>query len=124
VPEEHREWLAKKLKHSHEPTLVERLRDSLDRCPTVSARLIGDADRMKSFIWKVAATRHFETHLDPRGEAAAVSGSELVTLTFQLRALVEMTLLLEIGFSCDEIATIFEREGARLARVDHFRGPA
>jgi ApeA N-terminal domain 1 len=125
TPEEQREWLAKKLRHSHEPTLAERLRASLDRCPTITSRLIGDSERAKdSFIWKVTATRHFETHLDPSGEAAAASGVDVVTLTFQLRALVEMTLLLEIGFSCDEIASIFERESSRYSRVDHLRSLA
>jgi hypothetical protein len=42
----------------------------------------------------------------------------------QLRPLVEMTLLLEIGFSCDEISALFDREGRRYREIEHFRALA
>jgi len=101
--------------------LANRLKDALDRCPAITARVIGSSKKRKSFIRKVTATRNYEMHLDPDGRAAAAVSARLVTLTFQLRVLVEMTLLLEIGFTCDEIAAIFDRESSRLSRVDHFR---
>jgi len=125
VPEEHREWLEKKLEYSHELTLPERLADTLERCPTITSRLIGDSARKKkSFIRKVASTRNYETHLDPSIQAEAARGARLLTLVKQLRPLVEMTLLLEIGFTCDEVAQLFEREGHRYREVEHFQGLA
>jgi hypothetical protein len=123
VAEVHREWLEKKLKYSHEPTLPERLMDVLDRCPSVTARVVGDSKKKrKSFIRKVTSTRNYEVHLDPTGQAAAAQGARLLTLIKQLRPLVEMTLLLELGFSCDEVAALFEREGSRYQEIEHFRG--
>jgi hypothetical protein len=72
---EHREWLEKKLKYSHEPALHERLADTLERCPTITSHLIGDSARKKkSFIRKVASTRNYETHLDPTNQAEAARG--------------------------------------------------
>jgi ApeA N-terminal domain 1 len=125
VPEEYREWLEKKLKYSHELTLPERLAGALERCPTITSRLIGDSARKKnSFVRKVASTRNYQTHLEPSGQAEAARGARLVTLVKQLRPLVEMTLLLEIGFSCDEVAALFDREGHRYREVEHFKGLA
>jgi hypothetical protein len=115
------EWLAEKLAYIHEPSLGQRLKDALRRCPMIAATLIGTSEQRSAFIRKVVVTRHFETHLDPDNEAAAARGAPLVTLAFQLRALVEMTLLLELGFSCDEVAAIFDREGSRYRRVEILR---
>ncbi len=120
--DEHRDWLADKLEFSHEPSLAQRLKDALGRCPTVTGRLIGNADARKSFIWRVVATRNFEIHLDPDKEAEAAKGAALVALIHQLRGLVEMTLLLEMGFTCDEIAAIFERLDRRYRLIEHLRG--
>ena len=36
-------------------------------------------------------------------------GDQLLTIVFQLRALAEMTLLLELGFDCEQVDTIFDR---------------
>jgi hypothetical protein len=122
VPEEHRGWLEEELEFSHEPPLRQRLKDTLGRCPTITKRLIGNSKAKDSFIWKVVRTRNFETYLDPRYEADAAQGAALVTLIHQLRALVEMTLLLEIGFTCEEVAQIFDRSSDRFRLIDHLRG--
>lgn len=42
-------------------------------------------------------------------EAQAAQGVDLYPLTVQLQALVEMCLLLELGFDCEEIDSFFER---------------
>ena len=39
-----------------------------------------------------------------------------------MRALVEMTFLLELGFTCDEIDKLFDRMNRRYARIERFRG--
>jgi hypothetical protein len=122
VPEEHREWLEGRLEYSHEPTLSQRLRVALARCPEIAARLVGNSDARSSFVRKVSLTRNYETHLDPGNREPAARGAELVALTYQLRALVEMTLLLEIGFSCEEVAAIFERQDVRYRQIEALRG--
>jgi hypothetical protein len=121
VPEEHREWLENRLEYSHEPTLSQRLKFALARCPEIATRVVGNSGARSSFARKVSVTRNYETHLDPDNRAEAARGAELVALTYQLRALVEMTLLLEIGFSCEEIAAIFERQDARYRQIEALR---
>jgi ApeA N-terminal domain 1 len=106
-----REWLEQLLAHSHEPSLSKRLKQTLNRCPTVATRAIGSSKKKDSFVWKVVNTRNYKIHLDPLKKHEAADGTELVVLVYQLRALVEMTLLLELGFECDEVDAIFKRTG-------------
>jgi hypothetical protein len=119
--EDDREWLEGQLEFSHEPKLRDRLRDVVERCPTISGKLVGSRTRIKSFIGRVAQTRNYETHLDPTNEAGALSGAKLVTAVYQLRCLVEMTLLLDIGFTCEQIDSMFGGMSDRYAEVAHMR---
>jgi hypothetical protein len=121
APEEHREWLEIRLEYSHEPTLSQRLKIAHARCPEIATRAVGNSDARSSFVRKVSLTRNYETQLDPGNREEAARGAELVALTYQLRALVEITLLLEIGFSCEEIAAIFERQDARYRQIEALR---
>jgi ApeA N-terminal domain 1 len=98
-----------------EPTLRERLQDLLQRCPQVTAKLISEPE---SFIDHVVKGRNYYTHYDESLQGRAPQGIKLLPLTAQLRALTEMCLLLEIGFSPSEIDAIFERS-ERYREVDH-----
>lgn len=109
VPDSDREWLQDELAFSHEPSLSQRLNHTLSRCATVARNVIGNSRQRTRFMWKVVKTRNYLTHLDPAQKRGAGRGDELLVLVFQLRALVEMTLLLELGFDCEEIDAIFER---------------
>jgi hypothetical protein len=60
-------------------------------------------------VWKVVKTRNYKTHLDPTKKDEATDGTALVLLVYQLRALVEMTLLLELGFTCEQVDEVFDR---------------
>ena len=104
-----REWLEQELAHSHEPSLSQRLHQTLARCSRVSARAVGSRKKRDSFVWKVVKTRNYKTHLDPLQKDGAADGLALVALVFQLKALVEMTLLLELGFTCEQVDEILER---------------
>jgi Apea-like HEPN len=104
-----REWLEQVLVHSHEPSLSQRLHQTLARCPRVASRAVGSRKKRDSFIWRVVKTRNYKTHLDPLQKEGAADGVALVSLVFQLKAIVEMTLLLELGFSCEQVDEIFER---------------
>ena len=119
--EEDRAWLEGELVFSHEPKLRDRLREVLGRCPVVLEKLVGSRTRIKSFIGKVVQTRNYETHLDPTNEAGALSGAHLVTVVYQLRCLVQMTLLLDIGFTCEQIDAMFDGMSRRYDEVAHLR---
>jgi hypothetical protein len=108
TPEEHRDWLAGRLTYSNELTLRKRLRDILKRCPEVATKLVG---KRKGFIQRVGIARNYLTHYDEALEEEAPKGLDLYPLTIQLQALVELCLLLELGFDCGEIDSFFERVG-------------
>jgi hypothetical protein len=106
APPEHREWLRKKLNHSNELVLRKRLDDVLKRCPKVVKKLV---DKKSSFVHRVGTARNYLTHYSPDLAEEAPTGLDLYPLTVQLQALVEMCVLLELGFDCDEIDRFFER---------------
>jgi hypothetical protein len=106
VPEKHKEWLEEELAYSNEPNLRKRIREIWDKFPVVPDNLIGDK---KSFISKVVTTRNYLTHYDPRLKGEAATGEKLYKLTQQVKALIEMCLLTELGFSPDNVREIFAR---------------
>jgi hypothetical protein len=67
--------------------------------------------KKKSFIHQVYTARNYLTHYDQALEAEAPKGLDVYPLTVQLQALVEMCLLLELGFDCAEVDGFFERVG-------------
>lgn len=120
APADHRDWLQGKLHFSNELTLAQRLHATLERCPLVARRVAGEPDQQEVFVRKVRDTRNYDVHLDPTIADRAASGPLLVTLIYQLRALVEMTLLLETGFECDDVDRILNRVG-RYQFIDQLR---
>jgi hypothetical protein len=120
APSEHRSWLERRLRYSNELDLATRLRHTMERCPIAAGRIAGSTARQReSFARKVVATRNYEIHLDPKNERAAITDIRIVPIIFRLRALVEMTLLLDLGFPCAEVDSIFERTGRyrRIAEI-------
>jgi hypothetical protein len=106
TPEQYREWLKTKLKYSNELVLRKRLDTVLRHCPEVVQKLI---EKKSTFVHRVTTARNYLTHYDPELAGEAPKGVDLYPLTVQLQALVEMCLLLELGFECEEIDHRFER---------------
>ena len=105
APSEHQDWLSNKLTFSNELSLRRRLKDILSRCPEVVTKLLNK----KTFVHEVLNARNYLTHYDPSLEEKARRGMDLYPLTVQLQTLVEMCLLLELGFTCAEVDGLFER---------------
>ena len=124
VPTGHRGWLENKLAYGNEPSLSRRLKETLGRCPMVTARAIGGSrGEQKGFVRKVVQTRNYEVHLDPDNEQDAATGLEIVVLAYQLRILIESVLLLDLGFSDEDLEVIFDRV-RRFEQVDHLKRAA
>jgi len=104
---DHRERLSAKLKYSNELSLHNRLREISTLHPLITDKII---DR-PSFVHRVRVARNYLTHFDPSLENQATKGIALYPLAVQLQALVEMCLLLEIGFEREEIDAFFTRVG-------------
>jgi len=108
TPGQYRQWLARKLEYSNELVLRRRLDDVIKRCPQVVMRLI---DKKRAFVHRVGTARNYFTHYNPELADEAPKGLDLYPLAMQLQALIEMCLLLELGFDCDEIDGLFSRVG-------------
>jgi hypothetical protein len=104
--------------------LADRVRDVLGECRTVSKRIVGSRESdLDMFIKTFIDSRNYYTHYDPRLEERAAKGVPLYLLTLQLQAIIEMSLLREMGFPSRAISEILERS-QRFADVDHFRSLA
>ena len=108
APEEERSWLKEKLHHANQKTLAQRLTDILQQHAGIIARFITDT---KTFADKIRHTRNYHTHFDPdllQGGKVA-TGVELFELTFQMRALLEICILSDLGIKGGPIERIIQR---------------
>jgi hypothetical protein len=105
-------------------TLAQRMGDVLGRCRTVSKRIVGEGeDDLDDFIREFKDSRNYYTHYNPKLEMKAASGTALLLLCIQLQAIIEMSLLRELGFPCRAINGMLERS-RRYAEIEHFRSMA
>jgi hypothetical protein len=104
-----------------ETTLAARLGDVLDECRTVAARIAGSgSDDQARLIEGLKTTRNYYTHYNPKLETKAARGAALFLLFIQLQAIIEMSLLRELGFGCRSIDAILER-ARRYAQIEHLK---
>lgn len=102
-------------------TLAERMTDVLARCLTVSKKIVGSsASDRAAFIQVFKDSRNYYTHYNPKLEKKAAKGADLALLTMQLQAIIEMSLLRELGFTIGSIDKIFTRMN-RYLQIDGIR---
>jgi hypothetical protein len=90
-------------------------------CRTVSKRIIGSGPGDEAaFIEAFKIARNYYTHYNPSLEKKAARGAALYVLFIQLQAIIEMSLLRELGFGCRSIEAILDRV-QRYAEIKHFK---
>lgn len=90
-------------------------------CRTVSTRIVGSEPRDQAeFIEAFTIARNYYTHYNPKLESKAARGAALFLLFIQVQAIIEMSLLRELGFGCRSIDAILERV-QRYAQIDHVK---
>ena len=98
---DHRDALRTRLKYGYEYSLRKRLGDLFDAHEPVLRDVFPDTT---TFIDKIVKTRNYLTHYDEDdSQDAAIDGLELHRLATELRTLLEVCLLSEIGFTPEEI---------------------
>jgi hypothetical protein len=121
VPNEWHDWLRMRLATSNYWTLDQRLRAVLAICPDVSTKLVGASGaELDASLAKFKNTRNYYTHYTPELEKKAARGGALYLLVVQLRSIIEMALLNDLGFPCDLIDKLFERT-RRYDEIAHFK---
>jgi hypothetical protein len=106
APPEHKEWLSAALIHSNDKRFRRRVRELVERIEPVVGDLFPDPS---DFAQDVVATRNYFTRWDPAGEGAAASGAALIALTDRLQVMLQVLLMLELGFPTDICAEFVAR---------------
>jgi hypothetical protein len=102
-------------------TLAQRMLDVLGQCRTVSKKIVGSASGDEAtFIEDFKTSRNYYTHYNPKLEKKAATGAALLLLTTQLQALIEMSLLRQLGFSARSIDALLQRI-RRYEQIEHLK---
>jgi hypothetical protein len=132
APAKHLDWLKDQLAWSNHLVLAQRIEFVLNVCPNVAARIIGPDDALLTltrgdderetaaevFVRSVRDTRNYHTHYDPKMKGkAATEARDMHRLTVQMRAVLETAIMLDLGFSCEEIEDSLQRS-RRFEEID------
>jgi hypothetical protein len=99
-------------------SLDQRMAAVLNDCPTVSTKIVeAGGFTLDEFVTAFADSRNFYTHYNPRAKAQVARGVLLYVLTVQLQAIIEMSLFQQLGFSSEEIDTIFTTRTERYREI-------
>ncbi len=105
VKTDFKEILENKLKYGNELSLRKRLKEIFDKYQEILNVFI---ENKNTFIEKVVDTRNYQTHHDKDLKERYASGKELYNLTQKLKILLEICLLIELGFSSEEIKDLYK----------------
>lgn len=106
LDESDRDLVRVSLDHANEPSLRQRLEELLGPAQRLLADVFPDRE---AFIKAVVNTRHYLSHFEPAIRGRAASGAELYSLRWRLSLLFECSLLLELGWPEEKVATVLQR---------------
>lgn len=111
VEEPNKAWLSERLHFSNEPTLHNRLSDLLEflKIETID-KIVPDKAQ---FIKDTKNSRNYYTHYDVSTEKKALKNSQLFILTEKLRVILIASVLIETGFSIEQIDALFKKNEFR-----------
>ncbi len=104
----YKKWLEGELSWSNDLELQQRLEElvRIKKQGDLFSEFLVDK---KKFIKKVKYTRHFHTHYNKELEKKAAKGKEFILLIRQMKLLLEIYFLKEIGFSWKKIRTLIRK---------------
>lgn len=104
-PKDHVDLFKNKIGSLNGVTLRHRLQDLLER-----SKLLKDREhKIEDIAKSISDTRNYLTHHDPKGKKNALSGYALYEMNYKIDFLLKFFILTELGFSEDEIDSIFYR---------------
>lgn len=102
-------WLETKLARRKDQKLSDRLFHLLTRTPSFSQRMSGNLS-VEEFGDFIARTRNYYTHFSEQTLTGRVAeGAELLSLTHKMRILIQVQLLLDLGFEESEIDSLISK---------------
>jgi hypothetical protein len=106
ISQNYKEHFEQILKYANEPSLRRRLKDIIKKYENLLDKFIGNKNAQNSFINKVVNTRNYLIHYDLEVKEKSESTKELFNLTQNLKTIVEICLLNEIGFNLEKIENL------------------
>lgn len=116
VKKDFKNSLESKLKYGNEFSLRKRLKEIFNEYQNEIPGLF--IQNKGAFIKKVVDTRNYLTHYDKDLKECAASGIDIFHLTYELKMLLEICLLRELGFSSEEIKDRFSKMLRRYQQYD------
>jgi len=104
-----KKWIKGRLAHANEPSLETRFREILERFKNLIPL---EDDKRKRLAKSIADARNDLTHPGNRSQRALPTNEQLYHYGEQLRFLMELCLLGEIGFSDGDLSKAMERKRA------------
>jgi ApeA N-terminal domain 1 len=101
-----REWAERKLKHANSRNASELLQALAGEIGAYVSTL---APNQKQFFNDIRENRNYYTHRDDRRVGRILEGNELYTLTQGLICLLKASVLIKLGFSQNETATLMNQ---------------
>lgn len=106
VQNDYKDWLKEKLLFSNEPSLKERLTELINNLPIDTLNeLIPDKEK---FITDTKNSRNYYTHYNHKLEKKSLKGKHLFVLTEKLKIVLIGTVLIETGFTLEEVNKLFK----------------
>lgn len=112
-PEENREWLSGRLQHGNEVSLGRRIKSIIEPFKA----LFGTSNERNKLIRSIVDTRNYLTHYDKSSESVAVDGRDLWLLCLRMEAIFQLHLLRVLGFTNEEVQSIFDNSSALKQKV-------
>lgn len=101
-PKDWRRWLHGRLIHGNEINFGLRIKRIIEPFKDK----VGNSKERTKLIRRIVDTRNYLTHYSERLESRAAKGAELWDLCQKVEAIFQLLLLIELGFSDDEIAKV------------------
>lgn len=100
--EDSQKWLDGKLKHLNDVSLGKRIKELINPFKEI----LGNSKQRGKLAYKIAVTRNYLTHYDPKSEPEAAKGEDLHILCLKMELLFELHFLKLTGFTPEKIKSI------------------
>ena len=97
-----KKWLEGKLEHLNDVTLGRRMKELINPFKEI----LGNSKERGKLAYKIAVTRNYLTHYDPKSEPNAAKGEDLHVLCLKMELLFELHFLKLTGFTPEKIQSI------------------
>ena len=99
---ENKKWLEGKVEHLNDVPLGKRIKELINPFKEI----LGNSKERGKLAYKIAVTRNYLTHYDPKSEPEAAKGEDLYVLCRKMELLFELHFLKLTGFTPEKIKSI------------------